>query len=190
MNDATDLLGPVESVILALTRSDVPYFVTGSFASSLHGEFRATNDLDIVAALETAILVPLFDALSRDFVTDIDQAHDALHSQSSFNIIHRSTYLKVDVFPCVTDFDREALRRAELVMFPGAALAVRIATREDILLAKLRWYRLGGEASRVQWRDAERLVLLNREELDDRYLHAWAERLGVRDLLRRMLSPG
>lgn len=101
MNDATDLLGPVESVILALTRSDVPYFVTGSFESSLHGEFRATNDLDVVASLDLTILVPLFDALSRDFVTDIDQAHDALHSQSSFNIIHRSTYLKVDVFPCV-----------------------------------------------------------------------------------------
>lgn len=37
-------------VVAALDRAHVPYMVTGSFASSAHGEVRGTRDLDIVIA--------------------------------------------------------------------------------------------------------------------------------------------
>jgi hypothetical protein len=38
----------IRRVVAALDRAAVPYMVTGSFASSLHGEPRSTHDIDIV----------------------------------------------------------------------------------------------------------------------------------------------
>ncbi len=72
---------------------------------------------------------------------------------------------------------------------PGGREPLRVATREDILLAKLRWYRLGDETSEMQRRDLESLVALNRGEFDRSYLERWAEALEVGDLLRRFLDP-
>lgn len=71
---------------------------------------------------------------------------------------------------------------------PGGAQALRVATKEDILLAKLRWYRLGDEQSEVQRRDIRQLLALNRDALDSAYLDNWAAVLGVSDLLERFAS--
>lgn len=185
MNDAPELLAVVDAVVSALTQTGTPYFVTGSLASSVHGEFRATNDLDIVAKLSAAQLPSLLDKLSAGFVADIDQATNALAEQSGFNLIHRVTYLKVDIFPCSSSFDNEAMRRAEAIAIPGSSESVRVATKEDILLAKLRWYQLGSEESEMQRRDIQRLVTLNRADFDDAYLSHWAEQLQVTALLQR-----
>ena len=182
-----ELVAAVGAVIGILARLGVRYFVTGSFASSIHGTYRATNGVDIVAALEDTDLDALVDLLSAEFVADVDQARSALAARSSFNLIHRSTYLKIDLFPCLTPFDREAARRAERIPAPGAEHLFRIATREDILLAKLHWYRQGDEQSETQRRDIQGLIALNRGDLDLEYLRRWGPELGVGDLLSRFL---
>jgi len=43
-------------------------------------------------------------------------------------------------------------------------------TPEDILLAKLHWYRAGGEVSEVQWRDIKGIVRTRGQNLDVEYL--------------------
>lgn len=63
--------------------------------------------------------------------------------------------------------------------------SVRVTTAEDVVLAKLRWYRLGGEESATQPRDIQKLIALNGPELDWPYIDGWAGRLGVTDLLSR-----
>ncbi|HKG91464.1 MAG TPA: hypothetical protein VKA84_06230, partial [Gemmatimonadaceae bacterium] len=60
-----------------------------------------------------------------EFVADLDQARAALESRSGFNLIHQRTYLKVDVFLCLTAFEREATRRAEPIAISGAREALR-----------------------------------------------------------------
>lgn len=187
MREASELLAVIESVVLAFHRQNVSYFITGSLASSVHGEFRATNDLDVVATLEPRQLAPLTAELSAEFIADLAQARAALEAGAGFNLIHRGTYLQVDVFPYLTAFDREATRRAVDVVLAGGHTPLRVATKEDILLSKLRWYRLGDEASEVQRRDIESLVALNREGFDLTYLKRWAVEIGVADLLERFL---
>ena len=188
MSDPSELLAAVHAVVEAFERHGIRYFITGSLASSVQGEFRATNDIDIVADVDTSQLRPLLDELSRDFVADHDQAFAALASGSSFNLIHRVTYLKVDVFPCVSAFDAEATQRAESIAISPGIASLRVATREDILLAKIRWYRLGDETSETQRRDIQRLIALNAGEFDESYLHLWAMQLAISDLLERFLS--
>ena len=188
MGDTAELLAVVDAVIGALRKHQIHYFVTGSFASSVHGEFRATNDIDLVAQLEPAALPALCRDLEGEFVADLDQATSAMSHGSSFNLIHRTTYLKVDVFPCISDFDRSAMERAITLQIPGAEEPVRVSSLEDILLAKLRWFRLGGESSESQRRDISQLVAMNRDELDVAFLRRWAVTLGVEDLLTGALA--
>ena len=61
-------------------------------------------------------------------------------------------------------------------------------TPEDILLAKLHWYRAGGEVSEVQWRDIKGIVRTRGQNLDVEYLKMAAEKLSVADLLSKALG--
>lgn len=61
-------------------------------------------------------------------------------------------------------------------------------TPEDILLAKLHWFRLGGNLSAVQWRDIQGIVRGCTNTLDRGYLRQGAAKLGVRDLLDEALK--
>jgi hypothetical protein len=62
-----------------------------------------------------------------------------------------------------------------------------VATSEDILLAKLQWYRRGGEVSERQWSDIAGILAVALE-LDAAYLRTWAARLGVEDLLDKAVA--
>ena len=61
---------------------------------------------------------------------------------------------------------------------------------EDILLQKLRWYRLGSETSDRQWRDVLGIVRVQAGRLDAAYLRRGATILGVEDLLTKAMSEG
>ncbi len=190
MTDQDELITAVFSVSATLDAHNVPYFVTGSLASSTHAEFRATNDIDIVADFAAVDLRALMRAFDAGFFADAEQAVACIRDGHGFNLIHRTTFLKVDFFPAVSAFDRAAIERAQLVVLGPGGPAIRVATREDILISKLRWYRLGDETSDIQRRDITGIVALNRDVLDREYLGCWAIELGVRDLLDRFLGPG
>jgi hypothetical protein len=185
MDDAGPLAPIIDALVGALRRHEVDHFITGSLASSLHGEYRATRDIDVVADLSLEQLPGLVRDLEGDFFVDEAQARTAVAEGGSFNVVHRDSFFKVDLFPCASEFDREAMRRAETFTLPGTSEGLRVTTAEDILLAKLRWYRQGGEQSATQPRDIGQLIALNRPELDWPYIERWAGRLGVTDLLSR-----
>jgi hypothetical protein len=186
--DPADLSLVIERIVAAFSTASVPYFITGSFASSVHGEFRATNAVDFVADFRRGDLPGLLRELSSEFIADPAVAAVAVSRGESFNLIHATTYLKVDIFPATGEFERQAIRRAITVTLPGAGASIAVAAVEDILLAKLRWFRIGGEVSSVQQRDIDRLVALNREHLDLTHLAQWAAVLGVSDLLERAIA--
>lgn len=53
------------------------------------------------------------------------------------------------------------------------------------LLAKLHWFREGGEVSEVQWRDILGILRGRRASLDREYLARGAQKLGITALLER-----
>jgi hypothetical protein len=61
-------------------------------------------------------------------------------------------------------------------------------TPEDIILQKLRWYRMGNEVSDRQWRDVLSVLRLSDRALDRDYLRQGAAAVGVTDLLDRAVS--
>ena len=71
------------------------YFVGGSLASSLQGEPRATNDIDLVIDVPVDRIADLVDALGDDFEVDVDMLRDALLNARSCNIFYLSTVVKL-----------------------------------------------------------------------------------------------
>jgi len=185
---APDLVAALLPVIEALDGMGVRYYVGGSVASSVHGVPRASIDAGVIAELGAEHVAPLAARLSALFYLDEDRMRDAVERHLSFNVIHLATMFKVDVFVSKgRPFDVEASGRARLEVLgesPEAPKA-RVASPEDTLLAKLEWYRRGGESSERQWSDVIGLLKVRTGRLDLAHLAGWAEALGVADLLER-----
>ena len=185
--DLPDPIAVALTVASILESLEVRYLVGGSIASSLHGELRSTNDVDIVANLQPRHVAPLLAALGPAFYVSEEAVRDALKLDGSFNAIHLATAVKVDVFVAGRDpFDAERLaHRMPVHVRPDRAGELFVDTAEHTVLRKLEWYRRGGEASDRQWRDVVGVLSVRRGGLDEARLDLWAERLGVADLLER-----
>jgi hypothetical protein len=151
--------------------------VTGSLASSYHGEPRATRDADIVIDPGPEALDRLTAALlDAGFYVDRDVAREALIDRSQFNAIGVDA-MKVD-FMIRRDrpFSIEEFRRrqpADLLGTPGF-----LATAEDVILAKLEWAKATGSDRQLD--DVAGIVTIA-GGLDLSYVDRWAVALGVED---------
>lgn len=172
-----------------LERLGVPYFAAGSVASSVHGEPRSTDDIDLVADLRPDHVAPLLAALTPDYYVHSDAVRDAVARGASFNAIHLATAVKVDVFVVGTDdFDAERVAHRALVrLWPDPPQELYVDTAEHTVLRKLEWFRRGGETSERQWRDVLGILRAQGRRLDRARLDGWAARLGVSDLLDRAM---
>ena len=185
-----DILQVMLLVTSVLEKMAIPYAVGGSLASSLHGALRSTLDVDILADLGIEHIQPFVAALTQAFYADDEMILDAIIHRSSFNLIHYETAFKVDIFlPKPRPFDRQQLeRRQSAVVTPAPQRSVYVTSPEDIILAKLEWYRMGDEVSDRQWRDILGVLKIKSGQLDQAYLHRWAAELQVADLLQRALA--
>ncbi len=173
----------------AITALDIPYYIGGSVASSLQGAPRTTMDVDIVCELNEQHAMLLLAAIPTvDFYFSEASVRDAVRRHSCFNLIHLKSSFKVDVFVSKQrPFDRTAMRRAEMINIGDVyEVLVRVASPEDIILAKLEWYKLTNETSERHWNDIERLIDVQGDRLDKSYLRTAAMSIGVEKLLGRL----
>lgn len=165
------------ATIAQLERAGVPYMITGSVASSYHGEPRATRDLDIVIDPGPGGITRLVGELeAAGLYVDADAALRALDDRTQFNAIDATTGWKIDFLVrrdrpfSREEFDRRA--RANLLGTPAW-----IASPEDTILAKLEW--AGASGSEQQLRDVAAMLDIGAESLDVAYLDRWVTSLGL-----------
>ena len=173
----------IRKVVSVFESLGLPYAIGGSWASSLYGQARMTRDADLSVepfAGREQLLVQQFDS---DYYVSIDAARAANRERSTFNIIHVPSAFKVDVFVMKSiGYDRSLMSRRTA----GASDRLFWVTPEDIVLLKLRWYRLGNEISDRQWSDILGVLRTQAGRLDETYLDRWAAELGVADLWERI----
>lgn len=174
----------------ALDGLEIRYVLVGSFASSIHGLYRATADIDILADIKIHQVRSFYSALKDAFYVDEVAMRNAIAQRGSFNAIHFDSVFKVDIFIAQgDDFASAQLdHRLSRQISPDREECVYVASPEDTILAKLRWYRSGNESSTNQWKDVLGVLAVMRDRLDQPYLRMWAERLQVSDLLARALE--
>jgi len=182
------MLNEVEIVSMVAQRLEegkIPYYIGGGLASINYGEPRLTNDADVVIRI-LPILIPKFvKAFENDFVVSADAVQDALKRRYAFNIIHIETAFKIDFYPVADEDEMELAAFARRQRVNIGAGEIWMASAEDVILAKLRWFRKGGEVSEKQWRDVLGVLKVQGERLDFVYLESMAGRFALADLLAR-----
>jgi hypothetical protein len=178
MTQMADLERTLSRIHEALTTLGLRYHCTGGLVSSLYGEPRMTQDIDIVLRLTgaTGEAERLVQALQKQFLLELALVDRAAAQQTMFQALDRETWIKVDfhVGEAVPgELDRSCLDE----VLPG--LVVPLVSREDAILSKLLWLKKGSEKSR---RDAA-MMLRSSESLNQVALDARADQLGIRDLL-------
>lgn len=182
----TEVLRIALTVASAFEASGLRYLVGGSLASSFAGEPRSTLDIDFVVELPENRIVELAARLGDDFYFEAEDARRAVRAGSCVNAIHQPTGIKVDLFVAHSSLDaRQLNRRRRIRVGARPEEQLFIYTPEDIVLQKLRWYRLGGESSDRQWRDIMGVLIAQGDHLDRAYLAHEAGLLGVTDLWER-----
>jgi hypothetical protein len=166
-------------LVSALGAAQVPYMLTGSVASSAHGLPRSTRDLDIVISPTRAQLLALMQQFpNSSYYADTQQAVRALDHGSQFNVIDFASGWKVDfIIAEQSIYGRTAMSRRKLMNVTGTA--IYIASAEDVLIAKMRWAKLGHSERQLQ--DAAGILGVQADALDIAYIEHWVAEFGLQE---------
>jgi hypothetical protein len=186
----TDPIIIVQKLTTALESLGLPYMIGGSLASSFHGIPRATQDVDVVVAMAERQIPPLEAALSSHFYFDVEMAKDAVRRRSSFNIIDKEEFFKVDIFIQKDDeiSSEEMGRRIKHHLAETPDQSMYVCSPEDIIAHKLFWYNLGGRVSERQLNDAFNVFKVQKNRLDWEYLKRICGTRGVLDLMHKLIG--
>jgi len=183
-----DIPAAVAPVVKAFEELGIPYYISGSIASSIYGTPRSTLDVDIVSDLKPGQVHSFVEMLQLAYYIDEKMILNAINTCSSFNLIHLETMIKVDIF-IIKDspYQRETFRRRKKDFFNEEedSIEFNIASFEDIILSKLEWFKAGGNISKPQWYDVLGVLKVQKNLLDMEYLRRWAAKLKIIDLLEQ-----
>jgi hypothetical protein len=177
--------GFLRRVLEALEQAEVPYAITGAWASMSYGTSRSTHDLDLVVALTVEQAAKVAEALPPPIYADPVWMQEAAALGEFFNIIDPESAVKVDCWPLKTD-DYSRVQFERRVRRTLAGQPVWMLAPEDVILSKLRWYRLS--ESQQQLNDCVGVWKVQKNTLDLDYLRRWAGQLALTELLHRVMA--
>ena len=165
-----------------LEEAGLDYMLTGSMALNHYAQPRMTRDIDIVLALFLKDLETLPKIFGDDFYFSPEAARQAILNQSTFNLIHNDTLIKVDfMIRKREDYRLVEFERRQRITVQGSSLW--IVSKEDLILSKLDWAR--DSQSQRQFTDVENLLATG---ADLEYLKTWSQKLNLTAMLTRV-SP-
>ncbi|WP_437227439.1 hypothetical protein SH661x_000350 [Planctomicrobium sp. SH661] len=171
----------------AMDELGIRYALVGSYASMAYGEFRMTNDIDILAEIATHQIADICARfLPPDWYVSAMAANEAVTKRRRFNVVHLPTGNKIDfIIPRDNDWSEQQLgRRLPIAILP--ARSVFAAHPEDIILGKLLYYREGGSDKHL--RDIAGMLDISGDQIDRQQVSDWAEELSVRDIWEAIIS--
>lgn len=172
-------IGLATQLALIFEQLNIVYYISNSVASSIHGEVRFTQDLDIALYLSQEQKQPFLEAIKDEFyLNDPD-----FKIISSVNVINLKTVEKADLFLVnpQDEFTDSVMNRRQRIAINQPPYNLYVCSPEDIILLKLRWYNLAGNESQKQWRDILGVLKTQGNKLDFGYLWEWGEKVGVLD---------
>jgi hypothetical protein len=172
-----DIGAGLKRVISDLELASLDYMIVGSVAGTVYGEPRLTNDLDLVVSTSQASAKNILDAFDgKDFyLPPLEIVSQEITRCGQINLLHQTSGLKVDLMFLkqtrhgVEEFSRR--RRLEILR----GLVPWIASPEDIIIAKLRFYREGESQKHL----VDIRGILANTPIDHAYLSGWLKELDL-----------
>jgi len=183
-----DILVALKPVVNIFLKLSIPYYISGSIASSIYGIARATMDIDIVADINISHIPFLKQHLENDYYIDVNLIMEAILSKSAFNLIHLETAIKVDVFIYMDDpYQHNVILRKQKDTLDEDDMKSEFyfLSPEDIIINKLLWYEMGGKVSERQWFDVIGVIKVQGDSLDKNYLKRWSKKVRIIKLLNK-----
>jgi hypothetical protein len=166
----------VRDVSQRLDRAGIAYMLTGSMAMNYYAQPRMTRDIDVVVALAPADADKIVDLFRADYYFSEEAVRDSISAESTFNLIHNESVIKVD---CIvrknTPYRRVEFDRRKQIKIDD--FSTWIASKEDLIISKLFWAKDSG--SEIQMRDVQNLVATGS---DVAYIDNWTKDLGLFNL--------
>jgi len=183
-----------EIFLTRLNKLGMSYMVTGAMAAIVYGEPRLTNDVDIVLEFGAESIKGLLAAFPMEsFYTPPEEtirAEAGRPSRGHFNIIHRETGYKADIYPMGEDpLHRWAMARRNLVDVHGTTYP--IAPPEYVILRKLQYHAEKGSEKHL--RDIRAMLAVYRDRIDTEEIQRRAGELGLQeawDALEKAIRAG
>ncbi|MFH0983809.1 MAG: hypothetical protein V2A79_20025 [Planctomycetota bacterium] len=167
-------------VVDALEAEGAPYAVTGSIASSVHGEPQMTQVVDLVILAPPARAAAVAARIRPRFYAPDDMLVQAAADHGFANVVDGLTGLKVDLsFVPATGFLAGVLRRRVRRPIGTGSPEFWLVTPEDVILMKLLWRK--DSRSHKRWENALSVARVQGARLDWRYLFEQAAELGLAD---------
>lgn len=175
-SDQAELL---KVITFLLNKNKIPYMITGAWSVIYYGRPRASHDIDFIVDLKPKDVKKVLQALqtlSPDFSFDKDAIKEAIHNKHIFQIFHLPTMLKFDCWLLTNNpFDQSRFsRKRRIKLFEQF---MYIASMEDTILQKLRWYKEAKIEKHLV--DAAFVYQIQKDNLDKKYLELWVTKLGV-----------
>jgi hypothetical protein len=175
---------PITLFANKLNQLGLHWMAVGSVASTSYGEFRTTNDVDLILMLDEADAAGLADAFpdSEFYCPPVDViALEASRSERGhFNLIHHETAFKADIYLAGGDpLHSWALDRRRQVQLDGST--VWIAPPEYVIIGKLEFFREGGSEKHL--RDIRGMLAMT--EVDRAFLEKEIAQRGLQDGWRK-----
>ena len=171
------LLDALRDTTNRLEGAGIEYYLVGSLAAMQYGRPRFTNDIDLVAQIQSSqvsVFEKLFDT-EEYYCPPLQIITDEVIRGGMFNLIHQASGVKIDIVPLKkTEFAAsEFSRRKKVEILPS--LSVYVASVEDIILKKLDYYREGGSEKHL----IDIRGMLAETEVDQSYIRNWITKLGL-----------
>ncbi len=160
-----------------LNRAGIRYVVSGSVAAIFYGEPRLTHDVDFIVFLNANDIQKLFSIFpEKEFYLpplETVLTETAREQHGHFNLIHRETGFKADMYPTGRDeLNAWAFRGKREVEYEGEKII--LAPPEYVIVRKLEYYREG--RSEKHLRDIRAMLAVSGEQLDRTTLSEWIQR--------------
>jgi len=167
-------LGPLEALGLQ-------YMVTGGVASVIYGEPRFTRDIDLILELGNPAAEAFLEAFSAEdfYLPPLEALQEEIRRprHGHFNIIHRETALRADVYLLGDDpLHAWAFDRRVRIPLEGET-AIWLAPPEYVVIRKLQYRRESGSERHL--RDVSAILEISGDKINFLEVDPWIERLGL-----------
>ena len=171
----------VRDISRRFEHAHIPYMLTGSMAMNYYAQPRMTRDIDVVIALAPDDVDSVAALFRPDYVSE-ENIRESLAHESSFNLIHHESVIKVDcvIRKSIEYRQVEFERRQKISILDFTTFVV---SKEDLIISKLFWAR--DSHSEVQLGDVKNLLATG---YDIAYVQHWTRQLGLNNLLQECLE--